>query len=240
VTPPVHVVVPTVPWRRASFRQVLHNLAAQTRKPDLVHLVLDGYGDLPAPLCALPVVEHRTARCVGPGGRWRVVREVPPEAVLVSIDDDLNFALVPDLIETLVRVADGQAAACYGTTLTGRPGNTPSGEDLVCGGASSLAVRAGDLGGLQALVDEVRAAEKFDLLGDMGDDEAAVAACLWRRGVKIHHAFMPYVTFAEDVQSGSQTQKRRVADATAGRRSFFWQREAVARVTGWPWPMKTT
>ena len=228
----LHLLIASVPWRRPSFRRLLTALADQTLKPDLVHVVLDGYGEDAAPPCIFPTREWRTSTPVGPGGRWRIAREVPPDTMLVVFDDDLVLALAPHATATLVEAADGAAASSIGVTLSGRSGNIPTGEDLICGSpCAGMVVRAGDLEGLQGLADDVRAKCGFDALGDCGDDEALVSALLWLRGVPIHHGCVPEIHSAQDCIE-SQTKKRLAQGGV-----FWHQRREIARVTGWPWTL---
>lgn len=229
----VHLVVATVEERRESCERLLVAVAAGTRAPDLAHLVLDGYAGRPAPVApsALRVREWRTERRLGPGGRWRVAREVPPGTVLVVVDDDV--VAPPGLVAALAgAVGPWAAAGAQGVTWSGgrATSEAAAGEDLACAGACGFAVFAGDLDGLDELAAVVRAAGGFDPLGDLGDDEALVCAHLWRRGIRIAHVPVPGLRTASGTQEQSQTCRR-----LRRGESLDEQRRVVRAATGWPW-----
>ena len=231
----VHLLIATTPWRRQFFRMILSCLPEQTRKPDLVHLVLDGYGEDPSAPCMLPFREWRTPKTSGPGGRWRVAKELPPETILVVLDDDMALMFAPNAIKSLVDVVEqGHAASYFGITVTGRLANIPTDEDLICGVASAFAMRAGDLEGLDELAVKMKEASGYDMLGDCGDDEALVSANLWRRGVKIKHVLMSELSTLPGTQGDQCQAQKRVAT----KEPYWGQRKEIARVTGWPWVCK--
>jgi hypothetical protein len=228
----VHLLIATIPSRREACTKLLESIKLQTKQPDLVHLVLDGYGDQPAPPCDLPSKQYRTASLSGPGGRWRVVKDIDTEAILISIDDDIEIANDgKDLISMLVHEVEetGHCVALIGVTVSGEFGNMPTTEDLICVDAKVMACRAGDLHGVSRLVAEVREKCGFDPVGDCGDDEAVVSAHLWREGVRMRRVFFPQIRLADGTQVGSQTEKRRATG-----KPLWWQRHEVARITGWP------
>lgn len=240
------MLLATIPARRAACERLLAELPLQRRVPDGVILCLDGYGDAPAPACPLPVVAtYRTAQLSGPGARWRAAADLPPEDLLIALDDDA----VPGeaFLEELAGMAErtGGAAAAMGYTPSGHraaPGpllgagrvaraiKYLSDRRLLLGCGCGLAVRAGHLAGLQALAAEVRAAGGPDALGPCGDDQALVSAHLWRRGVPLYHAATGPLHFADGTQAASETRARQAR----GERTLFEQARAIARLTGWP------
>ena len=230
----LHIIIATVPWRRPAFRNMLSWLTNQTLKPDLVHLVLDGYGDAASAPCSLPTREWRTTKCLGPGGRWRVLKELAPETIVVVFDDDISLGFAPYATERLVKIVEqGYAAALMGVTFSGCMMNIPEGERLICGGAATFAFRAKDLEGLDEFVSEIKTQGKFDPFGDLGDDEAVISALLWKRGVVIKKANIPEIHSVQGTQEGSQARRR-----LASTRPFWYQRQEIKRITGWPWPLK--
>ena len=223
------LLIATVPWRRPAFRRLLASLPLQTRRPDLVYLYLDGYGEAVSAPCALPTRERRTAVPGGPGGRWSVIADLAPADVVVNLDDDV----VPPagLIAALAgAVEPGRAAAATGITVTGKkaPAEVDVDEPLICAGGATLAFCAGDLFGLVDMAKLVGGG----VLGDCGDDEAMVSACLWKNGVTIKHVRIDGLGIAADTQAQSQTRRR-----LAVREPFWAQRQRIAAATGWPWPL---
>ena len=230
----VHLLVATILSRRASCERLLATLSKQTLVSDMMHLVLDGYVDASAPLYSpfFNVVEYRTATPLGPGGRWRVLKFLPQDAILVVLDDD-QILLESDVIERLVRfVEHGGAAAGMGTNLGGWGGAHPAGTPLISVGAATMALRVEDVFDLDVTLEEIRSKCNFDPFADGGDDDAVVSAHLWRKGVPMRAAGLLGVATDEQAQVGSQFEKRKAA---GGKRSLFWQREEIRRVTGWPW-----
>lgn len=231
----VVVLIATIPRRRLSCARLLQELAQQTRLPDRVALCLDGYGAAPAPPCPLPCVEYRTAQLSGPGARWRVSNDMSSDTIIVNLDDDTVLTQAPNLIAALVNAIEqgGGASAAMGRTPTGRraePGAVSLGR-LIYGCGCGLAMRAGDLAGLQALAEQVRAGGGPDALGNMGDDDALVSALLWQKGVPIIHAATGNIFSAADTGEGSQTRLR-----LARGEHLEAQKRAISKVTGWPWP----
>lgn len=232
----VHVLIATVPERRTACAQLLSALAHQTYSPECIHLVLDGYGALPEPAIpeSLYVQRYRRQGRSGPGGRWRIVHELPRDSTVVVVDDDLRIDLAPHGIEQLAAsaVPRGQAGSVLGFTAAGERliWSDSRDDDLVCGTANGLALCAGDLDGLEALRERVLQQCGIDTLGDCGDDEALVSALLWLRGVRIKHVPIPELRLAYGTQEDCQTVHRL-------RRDGAWdkQRRAIAQVTGWPW-----
>lgn len=230
----LEILLATIPPRRAYCERLLGEIARQTVIPACVHLVLDGYGSAPGPYCFLPVHEWRTPVPLGPGGRWRVARAVSPKTMLVIFDDDVVLATV-DVVSRLVRnCVEGAAGAAQGITISGAaaPIGSVCDEPLICMGAAAMAVRAGDLAGLDVFADEVRKRCGFDPLGDLGDDEALVSAHLWRKKVPMHHVTINGLRFVEAAQGeGSQTQRRLVRGG-----SLDEQRVKLREFIRWPWP----
>lgn len=97
----VDVLLPTVPWRKKSCERLLREFAAQTRVPDRIHLLLDGYPDslaTPEIPQELSVHIYRYNESQGAGNRWRVAERLaaPPEFI-VNFDDDM--VIPPDYID---------------------------------------------------------------------------------------------------------------------------------------------
>jgi hypothetical protein len=234
----VHLLLATIPARRPSVSRLLVDLSQQSVLPDCLHLVLDGYGEDAAPSCAtfpegvrLSVV--RTPAPSGPGGRWKVALGMPADALLVVMDDDQRLC-APDIVETLVRSVRerGGAVSHMGTDKTGWGMAFPAGTELIAMGAAMMALRVGDLVGLEATLEEVRSKGGFDPFGDAGDDEAVVAAHLWKRGVTMRASGPLKVLTDTSAQAHSQSSRRM---ASRGTKHPFWQRHEIRRITGWPW-----
>lgn len=231
----VLVLIATIPPRRHSCERLLSELTCQARPPDGVVLCLDGYGeDLPEPACPLPIiVVSRTMQLSGAGRRWSVVPYLPPEDVVINLDDDCYTVRAPNLIKALAEtVEQGGAAAAMGKTIAGRrapPGNTSHG-DLIFAAGCGLAVRAGDLDGLHVFAKEIREKTGFDSLGVRGDDDALVSAYLWKRGIPIRHAATGLINAVAGTGASSQTR-----DKLARGEDLNAQKMAIAEHTGWPW-----
>lgn len=234
----IDVLIATVPWRRQPCARLLGDIQKQSLQPRFVHLVLDGYGDdslprdLPLPI---RICEYRTAKPSGPGGRWRVLREgsITGADVLVVFDDD-QILMGPTVIENFVRVIGDGATAYRGTDLRGSGGCVfPEGRPLICMGAGAMAVHPADLAGLDEMRAEIQTKCGFDPFADGGDDQAVVSAHLWRKGVPMRAAGFLEIFMQQELNGGSQQEKRR---STKGTKSFFWQSEAIRAATGWPWP----
>lgn len=231
----VLVLVATIVPRLRSCERLLAELERQSRRPDAVLLVLDGYDKELAPRCALPVTELRSKHRLGAGSRWRVANDLPPNDIILNLDDDIMLQQAPRLIQALVTAVEqgGGAAAAMGRSANGKqapPGTTSRGP-LIYGGGCGLAVRAGHLKGLQELRAEVRAKGGFDPLGLLGDDDALLSAHLWKQGIPIHHAATGNIFSAPGTRNNSQSAAR-----AAKRESPTAQKEAIRRITGWPWP----
>jgi len=233
----MYLLIATIPERRVAVNRILPTIPQQTLKPEQICLVLDGYGDSPSPpVPPLPVREWRTAQPSGPGARWRVVKELPANTTVINVDDDMIIFREPGLFERLTKIVEGGcAAATTGITVTGKvvtsdPRDVESKEDLICGVASVMSFRAGWLSGLDDMAEVVRTRCGFDPLGDCGDDEALVSACLWRHGIRMKHAFSPGLLMSTDVQNESQSRRRHDRGDVG-----FEQRRKISHVTGWPW-----
>lgn len=232
----VFALIATIPSRRSSVVRLLAELTRQSRHVDGVILCLDGYGQTPTPPCPLPVVaEYRTEHLSGPGQRWRVAADLPADTLLLNLDDDVFTQKAPQLVASLVETAERYgAAAAMGRTPRGRramPGKVSQGQ-LIYAAGCGLAVRAGALTELSQLQKLVVAAGGRDPLGPCGDDDALVSAQLWLRGVAIFHAATGVINAAAGTQANSQTKQR-----LALNEPLDGQKRAIARLTGWPWPM---
>lgn len=231
------VLISTIPPRRRSCQRLLAEMTKQTRVPDGLVLVLDGYGDAPAPEHSLPLFHQvRTHEPVGAGLRWRVASELSREDVVVVLDDDIVTIEAPKLIEKLVAAVgddEKRAASAMGRTRDGKPappGGASRGQLLHAAGCS-LTVRPGQLSGLTEFAEQVRAAGGPDALNQVGgDDDALVSAHLWKSGVQVIHAPAGNIYPAPGTQESSQTRanRRRGVKPDA-------QKTAIAKATGWPW-----
>lgn len=238
--PRVLVLVATIPARRKSCERLLAELTQQRRVPDGVVLVLDGYGcydtDEPAPRCPLPIIAtHRTASLSGAGRRWHAVRTLPPDDIIICLDDDIMLIEAPHLVSKLVQAVElGGAAAAMGRTADGKqaPPGAHSRGNLIYAAGCGLSARAGVLVDLGVFASGVQAAGGPDALGLLGDDDALVSAYLWQLGVKIHHAATGNIYAAPQTRTSSQTAARAAKQMTMDD-----QKAAIARTTGWPWPV---
>jgi hypothetical protein len=234
-----HLLLATIPERRVQVEYLLAGVAQQSFVPDQVHLVLDsavGGNLLPTPQLpsTLAVTEYRMPTTGGPGGRWRVLPQVPPDAALLVLDDDQIFG-APNILETLIKsIANGGAAAYRGTTHSGS-GVSASGELLLSMGSGMMACWVADLQDLDSTVAEIREKCGFDPFGPLGDDEAVVSTHLWRKKIPMRATGpLPVYEAQGGTQVNSQFQRRLAASRLEGR-SLFWQRQKIAKVTGWPW-----
>jgi hypothetical protein len=241
---PVIVLVASIPARRRSCERLLDEMTRQTRPPDGVVLVLDGYGvdegDTAyqrTPVCPLPVIaKYRTVAPRGAGARWRVVEDLPPDALVINLDDDIMTIEAPQLIEALVAAAgDFCAAAAMGRTADGKqaPPGAYSRGALIYGAGCGLTVRARHLFGLHAFAGEVILAGGPDALGLLGDDDALVSAYLWKQKIPIAHAATGNIYPAPNTQESSQTR----AHLQRGN-DFDVQKRAIRKAIGWPWPVQ--
>lgn len=173
---------------------------------------------------------------VAGGSARQAARDLAPDDIVISIDDDPVLSEAPRFVEALAETVEacGGAAAAMGYTHEGyraAPGPTSRGR-LILGCGCGLAVRAGHLLGLHALAVEVLQAGGPDALGPCGDDQALVSAHLWRRGVPLFHAAVGPLSFAEGTQRGSQFKARKAR----GEPDEFAQARRIAEITGWPLP----
>jgi len=255
----VIALVATIPPRRRSCMRLLDELTTrQTRKPDGVVMVWDGFAaDVPvvAPPDRLPLIgyAHNEKPC-GAGARWLLVeafltselsgpeelRPIKADDTIVCLDDDIMTLEAPRLVESLVAAVEGVhqhglegcAAAAMGRSANGKPappGDASRGQ-LLHGAGCGLTVKARHLKGLRAFADEVKAAGGPDALGVLGDDDALVSAFLWRKGIPIIHTATGNIYPAPNTQASSTTHAlmQRKID-------FNTQKRAIRKVTGWPW-----
>jgi len=228
----LHLLLATIPSRRLFCERLLVSLPKQSLVPDFVHLVLDGYFDSPTPVCQMPHTTYPSIQRRGPGGRWRVLPHVPKDAILIVLDDDQEI-FGPDVIKNLVSAVDPTgAAALSGTNENSLGGSFSKGRTLISMGAAVMALHVADLAGLSETLAEIRKKCDFDPFADLGDDEAVISAHLWKRGVPMRATGPLAIRQAFGSQVGSQFSRRR---ESSGSRSTFWQREAIAKATGWPW-----
>jgi hypothetical protein len=231
----VLVLIATIPPRRHSCERLLSELTRQSRQPDGVVLCLDGYGDAPEPVCPLPILAvHRTKQLSGAGHRWSAVPYLPPEDIVINLDDDCYTRRAPDLIKALAAgVEECGAAAAFGRTPDGKraPPGTHSRGHLVYAGGNGLSVRAGLLQGLGVFAADIRARAGFDPLGVRGDDDALLSAFLRSLGIKIRHAPTGVINAVAGTRRTSQTK-----DKLDRGESLSAQKRAISELTGWPWP----
>lgn len=243
--PKFHLLIATVPRRRAMVESLLCSVAArsatgQPAVPEFVHLVLDDgyyYEKLPSPEipAGLTVREYRLPPTGGPGGRWRVVKEIPEDVILVNLDDDQCLGSTEVLWRLVHYAGSWNAAVSYmGMSPTGAGGVLGTGELLVSIAAGVFAVRASALADLNETLSQIRRECGFDPFGILGDDDAVISAHLWRTGVAMRATGPLTVHEAPGAQVASQFEKRRDQKVRDGR-SLFWQRAAIAKLTGWPW-----
>lgn len=232
----VLILIATITPRRHSCERLLSELTRQTRQPNGVVLCLDGYGqDLPEPVCPLPIIAtSRTPQLSGAGNRWLTVPYLPPDDIVINLDDDCYTRKAPNLVRELVAgVEEHGVAAAFGRTPDGKrapPGNHSRGF-LIYAGGCGLAVRAGLLQDLGVFRTEIQDKAGFDALGLRGDDDALVSAFLWRKGIRIKHAPTGVINAVAGTGASSQTR-----DKLARGEDLSWQKRAIAKVTGWPWP----
>jgi len=229
-------LVATIPPRRRSVERLLSELTQQTRRPDAVVLVLDGYAEEDTiPQCPLPIeYVYRSPQALGPGARWRVAKDVSADDILVNFDDDIMLIKAPKCVEALVTVveANQSAAAAMGRHFNGKP--APPGDwaagDLMYAAGCGLALRAGVLVGLQAFADKVKAEGGPDALGLRGDDDALVSAYLWKNNIRMVHAATGNIFPAPNTRASSFT-----VDVMARGLALDAQKKQIAKITGWPW-----
>jgi hypothetical protein len=236
----VYVLISSIPSRRHSRERLQEEVAQQSRRPDALILVLDGYGAERIPPTTLPVAsEYRSTDFLGPGARWRVVRDLEPDDVVICLDDDIVLAEAPRLVEALVRTMEenGGAAAAMGRTVYGGtafPGVFSYGQ-LIHGAGAGLTVRAKHLDGFGSFAEEIRQASSTNMLGPCGDDDALVSAYLWRTGIRLWHAPTGNIYEAPELQATSQGAQRLARGENV---HFDSQKRKLAEISGWPWPMK--
>ena len=230
----IHLLLATVPRRKVFVERILAAISEQTVVPSVVHLCLEGYGDVIAPKYpeSLSVKEYRTQQTTGPGARWRIISEISSDVdKLVVLDDDWSMSS-NDVIEKLVSAAGTDSASSYIGLSVSRYLTEELGVELISMGGAAMALPVQHLAGLEDLRQEIIKACSFDPFGNLGDDEAVVAAHLWRKGVKMFAAGKLGLWMPPQAQVDCQGDRRR--SALRGKK-FFWQREAIAKVTGWPW-----
>jgi hypothetical protein len=234
----VLALIATIPARRKSCERLLGELARQSRMPDGIILVLDGYA-APTQFVAgvIPIVRaHWTGPGFsGAGQRW-LAHGAEPDDILVCLDDDTITLEAPWLVQGLMEAVEttNGAAAVMGRSHSGKfsPPMTISRGSLIYAAGCGLTVRARDLDGLNAFATALREIGGPDALGPRGDDDALVSAYLWKRGVKIVHAATGNIYAAAGTRSSSQTAAR-----MARREAPDVQKRAIAKLTGWPWPI---
>lgn len=237
----VIALIATIPARKRSVMRLFAELERQSRKPDGVILVLDGYGQQEPPPCPLPIVYVSvTEKPLGAGNRWRVVeralaeQQIRADDIILCLDDDITLMVAPKLVEKLLKAVEGgaQASAAMGRRPGGKaapPGIVGMG-DLLHAAGCGLMAPAGSFVGVGAFGDTVKASGGPDALGLMGDDDALVSAFLWKQGIKITHAGTGNIYPAPGTQESSQTRARRKSGGDPDA-----QKKAIKKATGWPW-----
>jgi hypothetical protein len=233
-----HLLIASYPARRRFLEQLLAEVTRQTVMPDRLELVLDGYGtdpspSIPAELAGI-VREWRTPTLSGPGGRWRVARELSPDATVVVIDDDVSLQNCRNAVEALAAgVERGKTAMTgQGVSVDAAYCYWQYGCDGPMAGlqAGTCAFAAGDLAGLEEMRQTIVRAYRFDPLGDLGADEDLVSACLMRNGVTIRKATLPGVF----IRWGTQDATCQTVRSSSG--NYERQRAAFKAEWGWSLP----
>lgn len=197
--PPHLVVISSVEWRKENFIKLVKSLAQQTRQPEHVLIVLDGYSeaamaeagaavDRPPEGTTGHVRWNAGDRRRGAGWRWTLAlellleRSVPEDTVVSVVDDD--FLLMPDYLRVCharVAPAPNIAIGWLGETPSFIPWTSPMSKDTVCIslGAGLLTCHLRHLRGIDQFV------ERDLYFTPPGDDEALVSFWLWKNGVKL-------------------------------------------------------
>jgi hypothetical protein len=229
----VHILVSTIVERRIMVEGLICMISDQSFIPDEIHLVLDRYDTSISPTFSdvLPVVLHRWPTTGGPGGRWRIAEELPEDAILINLDDDQCLD-APNVLEVLIQAVENYIGVISyrGTYLSGHAGVAPLGHPLICISAGVMACYVKNLQGLEATLKEIREKCNFDPFGDMGDDDAVLSTHFWKKNIPMYATGELAVHEAPGAQENSQFEKRR-----RDNRPLFWQRQEIAKVTGWPW-----
>lgn len=226
----VTALIATVPSRKKLCERLLLELTRQTRPPDDLVLVCDGYPDkettpqIPVTLTVRDLVRSTEFR--GCGARWLEVQKLHPSDVVFCIDDD-TMVTKPQALEKLLSLVEPgrSAAGAMGITLQGRaapPGDVSMG-DLIFVAPCGLAAYAGDLQGLHGFADELKKAGGPAALENNGSDDALISAFLWKSGIAIHHA-----------PSG----ELRPLTKSASKKLSHRQKWEIAKRTGWPFVSK--
>jgi len=229
----MHVLIASVPWRRASLNRLIRDVAAQAYLPVCVHLVLDGDGPPNAILDTSPLTskgvkvdvrEQHPGR--GAGSRWNVVDDLKDTDVICNLDDDIGLGSNHYLAVHYEALRSAGAVAAGGYTPEGRfimcawIGIDYEGP-INCLQAGAFSARVGCLRGLRSMP---MAAE---MLGVLGDDEGLIAAHLWRAGVPVRRVNTPvgWDPSGSDPRSQYRNMPGRITRL----------RNALRVATGWPW-----
>jgi hypothetical protein len=162
----------------------------------------------------------------GAGSRWAVVDEIPDNHIVMNLDDDVG--LVSDYIGLHYEALKRSDAVCSG-------GYTPDQKLIMCNvnhtyegpitclQAGAFSARASRLRGLRNVP---TAAE---MLGVRGDDEALIAAHLWRTGVVVNRVNSPvrFDPLGDDPRSQYISMPSRILRL----------RSRLTAETGWPWSL---
>jgi hypothetical protein len=232
VAPEIHVLIGSVPWRRASLNRLLREVAAQALLPAFVHLVLDGEGTPNAALDLSPIawggvrVDVRVQRpSRGAGSRWHVVDEMPENHIVCNLDDDVG--LHPNYLALHRAALQKSEAVCSG-------GYTVSGALLMCNRTDDPyegEITCLQAGAFSARVKHLRGLRDMplanEMLGVLGDDEGLIAAHLWKKGVPVKRVHAPVGFDASACDPRSQF--------IAGGTRILGLRTRLKAATGWPW-----
>jgi hypothetical protein len=193
--PPHLVVIASVEWRARNLVKLLDCVAQQTRAPERIVVLLDGYGDATRrwvhqaiDALKLPITTVSSAARRGPGQRWIYATTMlwPPmdaATILSTIDDD--FLIHPGYLrasyERVAAATEPMAIGWLGETPVFIPWTARLAEDVECIsiGAGLLTCRLGDLDGIAKFPEVDR------YFKPPGDDEALVSYWLWKNGVKL-------------------------------------------------------
>lgn len=193
------VVISSVEWRRENLLKLLRDVTTQTRRPDYLMIILDGYsvdaeraliqGTDKLSFHGTAAMMLRNAAKHGPGDRWvRAVRmlttgDVPEDTILSVIDDD--FLIMPDYLrsnyERVANAKEPTAIGWLGEVPTFVSWTAMHLKDIPCIsiGAGLLTCRLADLRGIEEFPD------RDMYFKPPGDDEALVSFWLWKNGVKL-------------------------------------------------------
>lgn len=226
------VVISTYSPRRAWLRTLLNDLVLQTWLPESVIVLDDPPHTAPPPEITDDLAQsfsyeiRKNAARSGPAERWRfIARELPDDAIVVALDDDVR--LFPHYIEQSVRWCVGAHAAVSWWPLPpeARERYEPVVEiPMLAGGLTTL--RASWLRGIE------QAPGAAEHLAFEKHDDVFLSWFLWWRGIPILRPTDWSDLLELRPPEGETRTEPLFGDAFPAR--VLPQVEALAR-TGWPW-----